>query len=79
MTSIALSTTKFLVVCVKFLNFIAENLKNIYSTMLSRALGYLRNYPALRETPLKTLSTRYQRQTRKSNQDLHHTPCELCN
>ena len=36
MASIALRTAKFLVVCVKFLN-----------------------YPALRQTPLKTLSTRY--------------------
>ena len=40
MASIALSTTKSLVVCMKFLNFVAEKLKNIYSTMLSRALGY---------------------------------------
>jgi hypothetical protein len=32
--STALRTTTLLVVCERFLNFIAENLKNIYSTML---------------------------------------------
>lgn len=79
MAFIALRTTKPLTVC-EISNFIAENLKYIYNTMLSRALGYISvTTPLCARHRLKSHQLGINAKLEKVTKTLHHTPCELCN
>jgi hypothetical protein len=83
MASIALSTTKSLVVCMKFLNFVAENLKKYiqYNAFKSSRIygGISVTTPLCARHPLKSHQLVINAKLEKVAKILHHTPRELCN
>jgi hypothetical protein len=79
MASVALKTTKSLVVCVKFLNFMTEFKKYLQYNAFRSSRIYLRNYPLCAKHPLKSHQLVINAKLEKVTKTLHHTPRELCN